>query len=104
MLTPSPGGNWTQLTISLANFDRLEGGKKGKGKREKEGGTFRVPSSILFANREEVEQYLREAMEESEGDEGDDKGRGGGTRVTTRGTGVTRGVARGRREVRRGLG
>ena len=35
-----------------------EGGKKGKGergknrKRKKEGGTFRVPSSILFATRE----------------------------------------------------
>ena len=33
-----------------------------------------MPSSILFATREEAEHYLREAMEDSEGDNGNDKG------------------------------
>ena len=51
-------------------------GRRGReeGEEEEQGGTLRVPSSILFATREEAEQYLREAMEESDGDEGDDEG------------------------------
>ena len=56
-----------------------EGGKKGKKrKREKEGGTFRVPGELLFRTREEAEAHLWEALRDAddgdEGDDGDDEG------------------------------
>ena len=69
-----------------------EGGKKEtkgkKRKREKEGGTFRVPGELLFRTREAAEAHLREALGaggdgddgddgDDEGDEGGDKGEGG---------------------------
>ena len=69
-----------------------EGGEKGKTgkerKREKEGGTFRVPGELLFRTVEEAEAHLRAALKErddgdngddgdDEGDEGDDKGEWG---------------------------
>ena len=83
-------------------------GKKGKKrKREKEGGTFRVPGELL-RTREEAEARLRNALEEGddgadgddEGDEGGDHGRGGGGQAR----GVTWGVARGMRgNVTRGV-
>ena len=92
---------WVTSQGSNGERGKTGKGKKGKWKREKKGGTFPVPS-ILFATREEAEEYLQEVMEESEGDEEDDEG-GGVTRATTRGTGVTRKVARGRRGVRREL-
>ena len=51
-----------------SNGECGEKGKQGKkSKIEKEGGTFRVPSSLLFAIREEAETYLREAMGHSLG-------------------------------------
>ena len=63
-----------------------EGGKKGKKwKRQKEGGTCRVPRELLFRTREEAEAHLWEALREGddaddgddEGDKGGDKGEGG---------------------------
>ena len=50
------------------------GGKKGKKrKREKEGGTFRVPGELLFRTRVEAQAHLREALrEEDDGDDRDD--------------------------------
>ena len=59
--------------------------KKGKKrKREKEGGTFRVPGELVFHTPEEGEAHLRAPLEErndrddgdggaEEGDEGNDK-------------------------------
>ena len=51
-------------------------GKKGK-TRKRGGGTFRVPGDLLFLTREDAEVDLREALEESDGDNGDDEGGGG---------------------------
>ena len=83
-----------------------EGGKKGKKgkkrKREQEGGTFRVAGELLCLTREEAEAHLREALRE--GDHGHDgmTGMTRGTKVVTKGRGVTRGVRWGvRRAVRR---
>ena len=68
-----------------------ETGEKGKklisGKREKEGGTFRMPGELLFLSREEAQARLREVLKEGgdgdnrndrddEGDQGDDKREG----------------------------
>ena len=81
-----PGGWW-----GLSHGSNWEGAKKGKKKkREKDGGTFRVPGELLFHTREEAEARLREALREGdngynvedgddggdEGDEGGDKGEG----------------------------
>ena len=101
-------GEW--LVVSQGSNGEREGGKKGKkGKerrREKEGGTFRVPGELLFRTREEAEAHLREAL--GAGTRGT-KGMTGmtkGMRVVTRGVrwGVTRGGIRtGTRGVRRGV-
>ena len=81
------GGWW--VVSQWSNGER-NGEKKGKKrKREKEGGTFRVPGEHLFRTREEAEAHLREALREGDdgdnGDDGDDeqdeggyKGGGGG--------------------------
>ena len=55
-----------------------ESKKEKKRKREKGGGggTFRVPGDLLFLTGEEVEAYLREALEESDGDDRDDEAGG----------------------------
>ena len=64
----------------MSQGSNAEGGKKGrkkigkKRKREKEGVTFRLPSSILFATWQEVESYPQDATEESDGDESDNEG------------------------------
>ena len=80
-----PGDSW----VVSQGSTREEKGKKGKKrKREKEGGTFRVPGELLFRTPEEAEAHLRAALEErddgddgddrnNKGDEGDDKGEGG---------------------------
>ena len=48
-------------------------GEEGEEEEEREsGGTFWVPSSIPFATRQEAEQYLMEAIEESNGNKGHD--------------------------------
>ena len=100
--------------VSQGSNGEGEGGKKGKKgtkrKREKEGGTFRVPGELLFRTREEAEAHLREALGpgddgddgDDEGDEGGDKGGGGLTRGLR--WGVTRGVRRkGTRGGRKGV-
>ena len=81
-----------------------EGGGEGK-KREKKGGTFRVPGGLHFLTREEAEAHLREALREGvDGDDGDDGDDDEGARVGTRGRRVTRGVTKGvRRKGTRGL-
>ena len=60
-----------------------EGGEKGKRgnkrKREKEGGTFRVPGQLLFRTREAAQAHLRGPLE----------GGTTGTMGMTRGAGVT---------------
>ena len=85
-LDPGVGVGWGKSHGSNGEW------KKGKKrKREKEGGTFRVPGECLFLTREEAETHLREALREGddgddvddgydrddEGDKGDDKGEGG---------------------------
>ena len=83
------GGTVSQVTV-LGDWDEeLDPGKMGKKrKREKEGGTFRVPGGLLFRTREEAEAHLREALgagddgddgddRDDEGDDGGDKGEGG---------------------------
>ena len=105
-----PGEWWV---VSQGSNGEGEGGKKGKKgkkrKREKEGGTFPVAGDLLFLTREEAEAHIREALEA--GDDGDVgmTGMTRGTRVVTRGRGVTRGVRRGvtrgvRRKGTRGVG
>ena len=72
----------------VAHGSNGEGGKKGKNrKREKEGVTFRVPGELLFLTQEEAVAHHREALGDSDGDDGDveggkgnDKGEGGDKR------------------------
>ena len=76
-------------------------GKKGK-KRKREGvgeGHLLGTGDLLFLAREEVEAYLQEALEESDGNNGDDEGGGGDTKGKCGDKGVT---SRARRVVRRG--
>ena len=65
-----PGECWV-----VSQGSNREGGKKGnngkKRKREKEGGTFRVPGELLFLTREEAKAHLQEAL--GAGDDGDDR-------------------------------
>ena len=65
--------SWTQGSGGWCRrWSSGEGGKTGrKRKREKDGGTFRVPGELLFLTREEAEAHLREALRE--GDDGDDR-------------------------------
>ena len=51
-------GEW--LVVSQGSNGEREKGKKRK--REKEGGTFRVPGELLFRTQEEAEARLREAF------------------------------------------
>ena len=88
-------GGWCLRGPTGGGGGEGKGNKGKKRKREIKEGTFQVPSSILFAIREEAENYLRGAIEERDGDEGDDEG-AGVMRATTRGTGVTMGVSRAR--------
>ena len=102
-----PGDWWV---VSQGSTGEGEKGKKGKKRKwEKEGGTFRVPGELLFRTPEEAEAHLQAALERDDtddGDYGDD-----GTRVPTRGRGVTRGRwgqtrgvrMKGTRGVRRGV-
>ena len=79
-----PGEWW--VVSQGSNGDGVKKGKKRK--REKEGGTFRVPGELLFRTREEAGAHLREALGagddgndgvdgDDEGDEGGDKGERG---------------------------
>ena len=66
------------------------GWRRKQGKRETNGGTFQVPSSLLLATREEAERYLQLAMGESDGDKGDDEA-GGGDKADDKGDGADNG-------------
>ena len=85
-------------------------GKKGKKrKREQEGGTFRVPGELLLRTREEAEATSGRPWGPGTTGTTGMTGMTRGTRVVTRGRGVTRGVRRGvtrgvRRKGTRGVG
>ena len=72
-----------------------EAGEKGKvektRKREKEGGTFRVPGELLFCTEEEAQPHLRAALEaRDDGNDGDD-GNDEGGRADDKGEGADKG-------------
>ena len=68
-----------------------EGEEGGEEEAEEGGGHLPGPGELLFRTREEAEAHLREAL--GAGDDGDVgvMGMTRGTRVVTRGRGVTRG-------------
>ena len=70
---------WRHWSQRGSRGRRGRGGRKGRRGREgaaEGGGIFQVPGDLLFPTLEELEAYLREALEEGNGDDGE--GEGGG--------------------------